>query len=69
MNLANLSTKRQWIAELARTKPGKVLFSLHHVIDLEWMLKAYRLTRKDGAPGIEQNAPAASLGILGRRRP
>ena len=53
MNLANLSTKRQWIAELARTKPGKVLFSLHHVIDLEWMQKAYRLTRKDGAPGID----------------
>jgi hypothetical protein len=31
----NLSTKRQWIAELARRKPGTVLFSLHHVIDLE----------------------------------
>ena len=53
MNLANLSTKRQWIAELARTKPGKVLFSLHHVIDLEWMRKAYWLTRKDGATGID----------------
>jgi RNA-directed DNA polymerase len=53
MNLANLYTKRQWIAELARAKPKKVLFSLHHVIDLEWMLKAYRLTRKDGATGID----------------
>ncbi len=51
MNPANLSTKRQWIAELARTKP--VLFSLHHVIDLDWMKEAYRLTRKDGAPGID----------------
>ena len=30
MNLANLYTKRQWIAELARAKPKKVLFSLHH---------------------------------------
>jgi RNA-directed DNA polymerase len=54
MNLANLSTKRQWIAELARAKPGKVLFSLHHVIDLEWMHKAYELTRKDGATGIDE---------------
>lgn len=27
--------------------------TLHHVIDLEWMQKAYRLTRKDGAPGID----------------
>src|SRR5436190_20399578 len=53
MNLANLSTKRQWIAELARTKPETVLFSLHHVIDLDWMKEAYRLTRKDGAPGID----------------
>src|SRR5262249_3425415 len=25
----------------------------HHVIDLEWMLEAYDLTRKDGAPGID----------------
>jgi group II intron reverse transcriptase/maturase len=29
------------------------LSSLHHVIDLEWMKDAYRLTRKDGAPGID----------------
>lgn len=29
------------------------LCSLHHVIDLEWMKEAYRLTRKDGAPGID----------------
>ena len=59
MNPANLSTKRQWIAELARTKPGTVLFSLHHVIDLDWMKEAYRLTRKDGAPGIDGVTAAA----------
>jgi RNA-directed DNA polymerase len=53
MDPTNLSTKRQWIAELARTKPGTALFSLHHVIDLEWMRKAYELTRKDGATGID----------------
>ena len=29
------------------------LSSLHHVIDLEWMKEAYRLTRKDGASGID----------------
>jgi RNA-directed DNA polymerase len=48
-----LSTKRQWIADLARTKPGTALHSLHHVIDLDWMREAYRLTRKDGATGID----------------
>ena len=48
-----MSTKRHWIAELARKRPGMVLFSLHHVIDLEWMQEAYALTRKDGATGID----------------
>ena len=70
----NLSTKRQWIADLARTKPGTVLFSLHHVIDLEWMKEAYRLTRKDGASGIdgvtaadyEANLEANLVGLLDR---
>ena len=49
----NLSTNRQRIADLARTKRGAALYSLHHVIDMDWMLEAYRLTRKDGAPGID----------------
>lgn len=53
LNPTNLSTKRQWIAELAGSKRGMALFSLHHVIDLEWMTEAWRLTRKDGAPGID----------------
>lgn len=53
MGLTNLSTKRQRIAELARTKRGVALSTLHHVIDLEWMKEAYRLTRKDGATGID----------------
>lgn len=30
-----------------------MLTSLHHLIEREWMLEAYRLTRKDGAPGID----------------
>ena len=53
MGLANLSTKRQRIAELARSKRGVALSTLHHVIDLGWLKEAYRLTRKDGAPGID----------------
>src|SRR6266446_235015 len=48
-----MSTQRQRIAELARTKRSVALSTLHHVIDLEWMKEAYRLTRKDGAPGID----------------
>ena len=55
MGSTNLSTKRQRIAELARTKSeGRaVLSTLHQFIDLEWMREAYRLTRKDGASGID----------------
>ena len=53
MNPTNLSTNRQRIADLAKTKRGTALCSLHHVIDLDWMREAYRLTRKDGAPGID----------------
>ena len=72
MSLTNLSTKRQRIAELARTKRGLALSTLHHVIDLEWM--NYRLTRKDGAPGIDGvkaddyavNLESNLLDLLGR---
>jgi group II intron reverse transcriptase/maturase len=53
MDPANLLTKRQWIVELARRKPGTVLFSLQHVIDFEWVREAYIRTRKDGATGID----------------
>jgi hypothetical protein len=51
--ISNGGTKCQYWAELASTKRGVALSSLHHVIDLEWMKEAYRLTRKDGAPGID----------------
>src|SRR5215470_406882 len=38
---------------LSRPKRGVALSTLHHVLDLEWMKEAYRLTRKDGASGID----------------
>jgi hypothetical protein len=74
LSFTNLSTKRQRIAELARTKRGVALSTLHHVIDLEWLKEAYRLTRKDGATGIDgataadyaQNLEANLLDLLER---
>src|SRR4051812_43069016 len=73
---ANLSTNRQRIANLARSRPGVALSSLHHVIDLDWMKEAYRLTRQDGVPGIdgvtaadyEANLEANLSDLLGRIR-
>src|SRR3974377_1440287 len=53
MDSANLLTKRHWIGERARRKPGGVLYSLNHVIDFEWMREAYLQTRRDGATGID----------------
>ena len=38
---------------MARRHPDRAFASLHHVLDLEWMLEAYRTTRKDGAAGID----------------
>ena len=49
----NTLTKRQWIAEQAREHPERVFTSLHHLIDVDWMLEAYRRTRKDAAAGID----------------
>ena len=33
-------TKREWIAEQAKEHPERVFTSLHHLIDLEWMIVA-----------------------------
>ena len=49
----NTYTKQQWIAEQSRTYPDRVFTSLHHLIDIGWMIEAYRRTRKDGAAGID----------------
>lgn len=46
-------TKQQWIATWARENPQRVFTSLNHLIDEEWLLVAYNLTRKDGAVGID----------------
>lgn len=49
----SVTTKLQWIAELARRTPKMVLTTLAHHIDIEWLREAYRRTRKDGAPGVD----------------
>ena len=67
-------TKREWIAGQAKEHPQRVFTSLHHLIDLEWMIEAYRLTRKDGAVGVdgvtaaeyEENLESNLEGLLDR---
>jgi group II intron reverse transcriptase/maturase len=49
----NVSTKLSRIAELAKEVRGTALTTLAHHIDEEFLGEAYRLTRKDGAAGID----------------
>jgi group II intron reverse transcriptase/maturase len=49
----NISTKLLRIAALAREDPQRILTTLAHHIDAEWLREAYRLVRKDGAVGID----------------
>ena len=45
--------KLQRIAEMAREHPERAFTNLAHYIDLDFLCEAFRLTRKDGAPGID----------------
>jgi RNA-directed DNA polymerase len=51
-NPTTISTKLQRIATLARKISGP-LNPLSHYIDIEWLKEAHRLTRKDGAVGVD----------------
>jgi group II intron reverse transcriptase/maturase len=49
-----VSTKLQRIAEQAASYPGMVFNTLAHLIDEDFLREAYRLTRKDKAPGVDK---------------
>src|SRR5262249_29264896 len=53
-----VSTKRQRIAELSRNCPDMAFTNLAHHIDIAWLHKAYELTRKDGAVGVDGQTAA-----------
>lgn len=54
----SVSTKLERIAENAKRMRGEALTSVSHHIDLDWMREAYRRTRKDGAPGVDEQTAA-----------
>jgi RNA-directed DNA polymerase len=54
----SVSTKQERIAELARRNPSMALTSLNHYLDMDWLYRAYDLTRKDGAVGVDQQSAA-----------
>ena len=49
----NVSTKLQRVAKLSREKPEMVWTTLSHLIDIDLLREAYRLTRKNGAVGVD----------------
>ena len=57
-NLNSVSPKQHRIAELAKRSPELAFTSLAHLIDLKWLLEAYRRTRKNGAVGVDGHTAA-----------
>lgn len=53
-----VSTKQARIAELARKNPSMAFTSLNHHLDVELLRRAFELTRKDGAAGIDGQTAA-----------
>src|SRR6266542_3309479 len=49
----SVSTRLQRIAKQAEEAPGMVVTTLAHHVDRELLREAYRLTRKDGAVGVD----------------
>ena len=49
----NISTKLQRIATLAREDPKRVLTTLAHHMDVEWLIEAYRRVRRNAAVGVD----------------
>jgi hypothetical protein len=54
----DIFTKRRCIAALARSAPSMVLTTLAHHIDVAWLREAYRVTRKNAAPGVDGQTAA-----------
>jgi group II intron reverse transcriptase/maturase len=48
-----ISTKLQRIATLAREDPKRVLTTLAHHMDVEWLIEAYRRVRRSAAVGVD----------------
>jgi RNA-directed DNA polymerase len=62
----DVSTKQRRIAQLARQSPEMGFTSLAYHIDIDWLLEAYRRTRKDGAVGVDgQDGEAYAANLMG----
>ena len=46
--------KLQRLAQQAHRYPAMVFDNVFHLMDYDFLLEAYRLTRKTSAPGVDQ---------------
>lgn len=64
-----VSTRLRQIAKLAVDAPDMAFTSLNKHLDLEWLMEAYRRTRKDGATGVDgQSAQEYEVDLEGNLR-
>jgi RNA-directed DNA polymerase len=62
----DVSTKQQRIAQLARQSPEMGFTSLAYFIDLDWLVEAFKRTRKDGAVGVDgQDGEDYAVDLMG----
>ncbi len=54
MRSLTVSLKLYQLREQAREYPERIFTTLHHLIDVDFLREAYRLTRKDAAPGVDK---------------
>ncbi|MFT7562359.1 MAG: RNA-directed DNA polymerase [Flavobacteriales bacterium] len=54
MRSPTVSLKLNRLREQAREHPERVFTTLHHLVDAKFLREAYRLTRKDAAPGADK---------------
>ena len=58
LSSGTVASRLRRIAQQTREQPQRVWSSLHHVIDMELLREAHRLTRKDGATGVDGQTAA-----------
>jgi RNA-directed DNA polymerase len=56
--LGSVSTRQERIATLAKQSPQMGFTSLAYLMDVDWLLEAYRQTRKGGATGVDGQTAA-----------
>lgn len=54
MRSPTVSLKLDQLREQARQHPQRVFTTLHHLVDVDFLREAYRLTRKDAAAGADE---------------